>query len=53
MSELSFEKFLVGAIDKVEFIQGLNNELARMSATNMLKGYLEGGLEMYREVTKI
>lgn len=48
MSQPNFEQFLEKAIKDVRFIQGLNNELARMSATNRLLGFLEGGLEGYR-----
>ena len=48
MPNLDFEKFILGAIEKVEFIQGLGNELAKMSATNHLKGYLEGGYELFK-----
>ena len=50
MTELRFKSFIEGAIKRVDFIQGLDNELAKMSAMNHLKGYLEGGLEVYEIV---
>ena len=46
-SNLRFKHFIEGALKQVPFIQGLEHELARMSALNRLLGYLEGGLEIY------
>ena len=48
----NFKNFIIGAIKEVNFIQGLDNELARMSALNRLSGYLEGGLEMIEFMEK-
>lgn len=48
INNLEFEKFIEKAVEEVKFIQGLNNELARMSATNRLRGFLEGGLELFK-----
>lgn len=48
MSQPDFEKFITKAIEELKFIQGLNSELAKMSAMNRLRGFLEGGLEAYQ-----
>lgn len=40
-----FIAFLQHAVKRVDCIQGLDNELAVLSALNGLRGFLEGGID--------